>query len=99
LAGNSSEEISSPLFATAVGLVMNSIENNSNSAYKIEMKEVEKETPKVVSQPEIQEKIEDVSDVIEEEIDLETETTENKIKRSFFDRYVEKIKDFLDNAE
>jgi len=99
LAGNSSEEISSPLFATAVGLVMNSIENNSNSAYKIELKEVEKETPKVVSQPVIQEKIEDVSDVIEEEIDLETETTENKIKRSFFDRYVEKIKDFLDNAE
>ena len=63
------------------------------------MKEVEKETQKVVSQPVIQEKIEDVSDVIEEEIDLETETTENKIKRSFFDRYVEKIKDFLDNAE
>jgi cell division protein FtsA len=78
---------------------MNSIENNSNSAYKIELKEVEKETPKVVSQPVIQEKIEDVSDVIEEEINLETETTENKIKRSFFDRYVEKIKDFLDNAE
>ena len=99
MAGNSSEEISSPLFATAVGLVMNSIENNSNSAYKIELKEVETETPKVVSQPLIQEKIEDVSDVIEEEIDLETETTENKIKRSFFDRYVEKIKDFLDNAE
>jgi cell division protein FtsA len=99
LAGNSSEEISSPLFATAVGLVMNSIENNSNSAYKIEMKEVEKETPKVASQPVIQEKIEDVSDVIEEEIDLETETTENKIKRTFFDRYVEKIKEFLDNAE
>jgi cell division protein FtsA len=99
LAGNSSEEISSPLYATAVGLVMNSIENNSNSAYKIELKEVEKQTPKVVFQPEIQEKIEEVSDVIEEEIDLETETTENKIKRSFFDRYVEKIKDFLDNAE
>jgi cell division protein FtsA len=99
LAGNSSEEISSPLFATAVGLVMNSIENNSNSAYKIEMKEVEKETPKVASQPVIQEKIEDVSDVIEEEINLETETTENKIKRTFFDRYVEKIKEFLDNAE
>ena len=79
LAGNSSEEISSPLYATAVGLVMNSIENNSNSAYKIELKEVEKETPKVASQPVIQEKIEDVSDVIEEEIDLETETTENKI--------------------
>jgi cell division protein FtsA len=27
------------------------------------------------------------------------ESTENKIRRSFFDRYVDKIKDFLDNAE
>lgn len=105
LAGNSSEEISSPLFATAVGLVMNSIENNSNSAYKIELKEVVVEAPKqVVFQqvsptPVVEEKIEEVSNVIEEDINLETETTEHKIKRSFFDRYVEKIKDFLDNAE
>jgi len=100
LAGNSSEEISCPLYATAVGLVMNSIENNSNSAYKIELKEVEKDTPQhVVYKPIIEEKIEDVSNEISEEINLETETTENKIKRSFFDRYVEKIKDFLDNAE
>jgi cell division protein FtsA len=105
LAGNSSEEISSPLFATAVGLVMNSIENNSNSAYKIELKEVAVEAPKqvifqqVAPTPVVEEKIEEVSNVIEEEINLETETTEHKIKRSFFDRYVEKIKDFLDNAE
>ena len=98
LAGNSSEEISSPLFATAVGLVMNSIENNSNSAYKIELKEVEALPKQAVFQP-VEEKIEQVSNVIEDEIDLETETTEHKIKRSFFDRYVEKIKDFLDNAE
>ncbi|MNG41393.1 hypothetical protein D3C84_1305510 [compost metagenome] len=27
------------------------------------------------------------------------ESTEIKIRRSFFDRYVDKIKDFLDNAE
>jgi cell division protein FtsA len=27
------------------------------------------------------------------------ESTGDKIKRSFFDRYVDKIKDFLDNAE
>jgi len=27
------------------------------------------------------------------------ESTENKIRRSFFDKYVDKIKDFLDNAE
>jgi cell division protein FtsA len=101
LAGNSSEEISSPLFATAVGLVMNSIQNNTNSAYKIELKEVVVEAPKqVVFQQVVEEaKTETISDAIEEEINLETETTENKIKRSFFDRYVEKIKDFLDNAE
>jgi cell division protein FtsA len=27
------------------------------------------------------------------------ESTENKIRGSFFDKYVEKIKEFLDNAE
>ncbi|MNT97789.1 hypothetical protein D3C72_2401890 [compost metagenome] len=30
---------------------------------------------------------------------VEAESTETKIRRSFFDRYVDKIKDFLDNAE
>ena len=93
LAGNSSEEISSPLYATAVGLVMNSIENNSRSAHKIELNEVENETPIV------EEKAAEVSNEIEEEIKPETETTKEKLKISFFDRYVEKIKDFLDNAE
>ena len=36
LAGNSDEEISSPLYATAVGLVMNSIENNTKSATELD---------------------------------------------------------------
>lgn len=45
LAGNSGEEISSPLFATAVGLVMNSIENSSQSAVRMELVN---EQPKVV---------------------------------------------------
>ncbi|HEX8017182.1 MAG TPA: cell division protein FtsA, partial [Flavobacterium sp.] len=27
------------------------------------------------------------------------ESTEKKVKRSFFDKYIDKIKDFLDNAE
>ena len=27
------------------------------------------------------------------------ETTDEKIKRSFFDKYIDKIKEFLDNAE
>jgi cell division protein FtsA len=97
LAGNSSEEISSPLYATAVGLVMNSIQNNSNSAYKIELKEVEKEIQKQVIPQPVFEPIAEVPNEVEE-IKVETET-EKKIRGSFFDRYVEKIKDFLDNAE
>jgi cell division protein FtsA len=99
LAGNSGEEISSPLYATAVGLVMNSIENNSNSAYKIELKEVATEAPRqTVQQPVFEPKEEVVNDVAVEE-NPKAETTEDKIRRSFFDRYVDKIKDFLDNAE
>jgi cell division protein FtsA len=36
LAGDSDEEFSSPLYATAVGLVMNGIDNQKHSAIKIE---------------------------------------------------------------
>jgi cell division protein FtsA len=98
LAGNSSEEISSPLYATAVGLVMNSIANNSISAYKIELKEVE--TPKqVVIQQVVEEKKEEETIEVELPVGKIEGETERQIKRSFFDRYVDKIKDFLDNAE
>jgi cell division protein FtsA len=34
-----------------------------------------------------------------EELQKKEESTGDTIKRSFFDRYVDKIKDFLDNAE
>lgn len=94
LAGDSDEEISSPLYATAVGLVMNSIRNNTKSATPlVEMKKAE-----VVKQAEV---------IVEEEIvdnemvtsNNDTESTEGKVKRSFFDKYIEKIKEFLDNAE
>ncbi len=93
LAGNSEEELSSPLYATAVGLVMNSIRNNTKSATPlVEMKkEPVFEEPKAVEQePQV---------VEEEEKKPVHETTEDKIKRSFFDKYIEKIKEFLDNAE
>jgi cell division protein FtsA len=36
---------------------------------------------------------------VEDKINQEVETTKNQIRRSFFDKYVDKIKDFLDNAE
>ena len=101
LAGDSIEELSSPLYATAVGLVMNSIRNNTKSATPfVEMK---KEEPVVVVRPQAVTE----EPVIEEEEKEEPkatqpikhETTDDKIKRSFFDKYIDKIKEFLDNAE
>ena len=100
LAGDSDEELSSPLYATAVGLVMNSIRNNTKSATPfLEMK---KEEPVVVTRSQVV--IEEP--IIEEEKEetkatqpIKTETTDDKIKRSFFDKYIDKIKEFLDNAE
>ena len=116
LAGNSSEEISSPLYATAVGLVMNSIGNRTQSAVKIESAAAQPEPAKpaqqayVQQQPQAQpepvfektaEQPEPVA--VEQKIAVEEmaqpESTETKIRKSFFDRYVDKIKDFLDNAE
>ncbi|UPQ79943.1 cell division protein FtsA [Flavobacterium azooxidireducens] len=94
LAGNSDEEMSSPLYATAVGLMMNSINNNTKSA--ILMSEMEQSLPKEVNVEEP--KIESVAET-PKAAEPKNESTENKIKRSFFDKYVEKIKEFLDNAE
>ncbi len=115
LAGNSSEEISSPLFATAVGLVMNSIENSTQSAVRMELvneqpKVVYRNVPPQQQQPvqqryEVEENYVERVETIEQPREVrnntkvEAESTETKIRRSFFDRYVDKIKDFLDNAE
>jgi cell division protein FtsA len=102
LAGNSDEEISSPLYATAVGLVMNSIENNSQSAVRISFSAPEKVN--VYREPvvQIQEIEVPVQKVEEEKVQVKMvveESTETKIRKSFFDKYVDKIKEFLDNAE
>ncbi|WP_445455574.1 cell division protein FtsA [Flavobacterium sp. HNIBRBA15423] len=93
LAGNSDEELSSPLYATAVGLVMNSIRNNTKSATPLV--EMKKEEPVF----ETKEALEEEAKKQEQEEQKRVETTESKIKKSFFDKYIEKIKEFLDNAE
>jgi cell division protein FtsA len=104
LAGNSDEEISSPLYATAVGLVMNSIENNSQSAIKMQTTAVPEKVT-YFREPLVENTVEPLQEVFvqtEKVLHAESkndETTENKIRKSFFDKYVDKIKDFLDNAE
>ena len=104
LAGDSDEEISSPLYATAVGLVMNSIDNNSQSAVRVSFSAPEKvnvyrapvEQVQGVEAPEIELEAEKE---VEIELPMQPESTETKIRKSFFDKYVDKIKEFLDNAE
>ncbi len=99
LAGDSDEELSTPLYATAVGLVMNSIRNHTHSATPfVEMK---KEEPAVAVRPQV---VVETPIIEEKEVpkatqEVKCETTNDKIKRSFFDKYIVKIKEFLDNAE
>ncbi|MET0946339.1 MAG: cell division protein FtsA, partial [Flavobacterium sp.] len=104
LAGNSSEEISSPLFATAVCLVMNSIENSTQSAVRMELvneqpKVVYRNVPPQQQQPvqqryEVEENYVERVETFEQPRDVRAtavkeESTETKIRRSFFDRYVD----------
>lgn len=113
LAGNNHEKLSSPLYATAVGLVINSLRNNTRSATPLV--ELQKPEPvrrpqqpvmntvvtepvaPVAPQPEAQpEPVAVHQPVAQRQV---AESTEKKVKRSFFDKYIDKIKDFLDNAE
>jgi cell division protein FtsA len=102
LAGNSSEEISSPLYATAVGLVMNSIENQTQSAVKINQ-QTEASSMPVYKAPEVEPEIHVEDEVVTDKPTAVEEpkgkSTGTQIRESFFDKYVTKIKDFLDNAE
>lgn len=99
LAGNSSEELSSPLYATSVGLVMESLRNQTNSATPfVEMKIPE---PVVVTPqaPVVEESVE--NEVVTEETTsttVEKEPTERK-KKYDFNNLLGKIKEFLDNVE
>lgn len=83
LAGDSDEEVASPLYATAVGLLMNAVKNESKKS-KIDSAEVEHE----------------------EELEYAESTVGSvrgakvmKERKSVFDKWSEKLKEFLDNAE
>lgn len=81
LAGDSDEEIASPLYATAVGLLMNAIQNGNKSRVAKEMRASNLET------------------VYEEHGTTATKTAVKKERKSILDKWSEKLKDFLDNAE
>ena len=81
LAGNNSIEISNPTFATAVGLVMNSMEKRKSKPLdsNLENDEIEKN--------------------FENETEVSTNGTSTDPSKSIFEKFTEKIKTFLENAE
>ena len=99
LAGNSSEELSSPLYATSVGLVMESLRNQTNSATPfVEMKSPE---PVVVIAPEpvvIENLVVPDVEEVKPTPPVSKETQERK-KKYDFNNLLGKIKEFLDNVE
>ena len=98
LAGNSSEELSSPLYATSVGLVMESLRNQTNSATPF----IEMKTPEPVAviapEPVIENVVEDIVEVAKSTPTVSKETQERK-KKYDFNNLLGKIKEFLDNVE
>ena len=82
LAGDSDETLSSPSYATAVGLLMEGLEKE----IKIEEEEPEEE-------------IIEEEKPIEEELKPLIEEKPKPKKKSFFEKFTEQLKDFLDNAE
>ena len=88
LAGDSDAETTSPLYATAVGLVLNSLEIGKRN-HKAEQAEEE-----IGEQP--ANSVEAAQEEFEEE-DLSASVRQQK--RTFFEKWAEKFKDFLDKAE
>jgi len=87
LAGDSDSEIASPLYATAVGLLMNAVQNETKSKSSSDHDE-EHETAE-----------EDELILAGVEGEAATSTVHKKERKSVFDKWSEKLKDFLDNAE
>lgn len=87
LAGDSDSEIASPLYATAVGLLMNAVQNET----KTKPSQDHLGKAKVEAEKELVLAGEDSGRV--------GAPAQQKERKSVFDKWSEKLKDFLDNAE
>ena len=86
MAGDSDSEVTSPMYATAVGLVLNGLENTKVD----ETKDLSGETGPQDSEGETSPQ----NPGGESDIEIEKDK-----KKGFFDKWVENLKDFLDKAE
>lgn len=83
IAGDSDESISSPQYATAVGLLMNGLNKIERKKKKLQSNVLEKK-----------------ENTKQQEKQTESESEIEKApKKSIFDKWAEKFRDFLDNAE
>ncbi len=89
LAGGSDETLSSPSFATAVGLLMVGLEKQEKA------KQIEKPQEEVVATVQEDLTVEEMPSASEEEVVPE----EKKEKKSIFEKFTDTFRDFLDNAE
>ncbi|QCW99053.1 cell division protein FtsA [Aggregatimonas sangjinii] len=87
LAGDSDSEIASPLYATAVGLLMNAVQNET------------KAKPSQDNMGEANVEVENELVIAGEESEMVGAQVQQKERKSVFDKWSEKLKDFLDNAE
>ena len=90
LAGTTDSETTSPVYATAVGLVMNSLEKGSN---RFQEQAVLSENSPVEDSEENEERDQ------QKDADMEEQTSKKVARKTVFDKWAEKFKDFLDNAE
>ncbi len=85
LAGDSDQEIASPTYATAVGLLMNSVETKYRTRKRREIE--------AVREPQKEGVLEEVASGEEQAAAMGRE------RKSVLDRWADKLKEFLDNAE
>jgi len=104
LAGNSDEETTSPMYATAVGLVLNSIEKSKKrEEEKREREALEAEQPQapLVEEEEVSTEVEQEHDLVEDpHAPQQEEKKESNVgRKNIFEKWFDNFKDFLDNAE
>ena len=86
LAGDSDEEVASPMYATAVGLVMNAIERQQREAIEAAEEDISPNDATASVDG-----AEEAPEQIKEEV--------KKERKSVFEKFFEKLNNFLENAE
>lgn len=98
MAGNSSEEVTSPAYATVAGLVMHGIKTSQKEEEEEKILEEEKEEE--VAGPIEEESLAEVERrKIEQEEEVEQKEEEKESTKTIFERFFDRFMEFLDRAE